>query len=150
MSWLDFFVGTLAAAAIVDVWFNGSIFASLRAVVEGKAEEADEDVTIDEDDAAAVDDGEPLPLFLRIVDRVLPKFIADLLVCPFCFSHHTPWIVILLCFVTSYSCENETLAFAFKIPAYSLAMTRLGTLINAYAPNDAKYKPKEDNESEPF
>ena len=37
MSWLDFIVLTLAAGAVINVWFNGSIFAEWRVFVSVEA-----------------------------------------------------------------------------------------------------------------
>lgn len=139
MSWLDFFVCTLAASAIVDVWFNGSIFAGWRALVQAVSDDPQEPATTDDLDETLDDEQQELPFAMRVVGQLMPVLLADMLLCVFCFSHHTPWVVILTCFCTSYSCEDPAWAFALKLPAYSLAMTRLGNLVNSYAPTAANY-----------
>lgn len=136
MNLLDFIVLTLAASAIVDVWFNGSIFSDWRAVLQDKADGPVEPT----EDTLTVDGGEPLPLYLGLIDRWTPRFIAELCSCDFCFSHHTPWIVGVVCFLPTLFITTPWLVFLLKLPAYSLAATRLGNLINAWAPTTAKYR----------
>ena len=139
MTWLDFLALTLAAAAVVDVWFNGSIFADWRAFMQDKAdgpEDPGEDAASDTDEE---DEGEPLPFMMRIADRVVPTFIAELLSCSFCFSHHTPWLLAVLLFFPSLLVETPWIVFLLKVPVYSLAATRLGTVMNALLPAEARY-----------
>ncbi len=137
MSWLDFLVLTLAASAVVDVWANGSIFADWRAFLQDKADEPPpvQAATDDSDDVI----GEPMPILMRVVDRVLPRFGAELLSCMFCFSHHTPYILALLFYLPALFVDSAWGVFLLKLPVYSLAATRLGNLLDAYAPEGAKY-----------
>lgn len=173
MSCLDFIVLTLAASAIVDVWFNGSIFADWRAFFQSKADDPiDEpitDTTASQDDEE--DEGDPLPWLMQLADKWVPRPIAELVSCSFCFSHHTPWVVGLL-FVFAEVVEAiyappivpemgggfwinlcewtirpvaqpypfvQPLVLLIKLPAYSLAATRLGSMLNSYLPREAKY-----------
>lgn len=139
MTWLDFVALILAASAVVDVWFNGSIFADWRSFFQDKADEPDE--LPSEPEAEQLDDveGEPLPFLMRVADRIVPRFIAELVSCWFCFSHHTPWVLAMVCFFPALFIEIEWLAWLFKLPVYSLAATRAGNLINAFAPEGSKY-----------
>lgn|GEM_PF-2127148 len=140
MTWLDFIALTLAASAVVDVWQNGSAFADWRAFLQDKADEPDPDPAPPAvSDTDEEDEGDPLPFMMRVADRVLPRFIAELLVCPFCFSHHTPWVLALVCFLPSFFVSWAWLVFLLKLPVYSLAATRLGNLITAFAPEEARY-----------
>lgn len=95
MTPLDFIALTLAASAIVDVWFNGSIFATQR---------------------AAIEDSE--------------GFWAELLSCPFCLLHHTPWILIVLFVIPG---------GAWMYPVYALAATRLAWLVNGVLPPSLRF-----------
>lgn len=151
MSCLDFIVLTLAASAIVDVWFNGSIFADWRAFFQSKADDPiDEpitDTTVSQDDEE--DEGDPLPWLMQLADKWVPRPIAELVSCSFCFSHHTPWVVGLLFMLPAFAIQTLTTeessrwwlvaAWVLKLPAYSLAATRLGSMLNSYLPREAKY-----------
>ena len=141
MTWLDFLTLTLAASGLVDVWNNGSIFADWRAFFQDKADDPDDLPSPDETAEQSDDDmqGDPLPLLMRIADRVVPRFIAELVSCSFCFSHHTPWVLAVLCFFPALFVETEWIAWLLRLPVYSLAATRLGNLITAFAPQEAKY-----------
>lgn len=134
MSWLDFIVLTLAAGAIVNVWFNGSIFAEWRTFVSVMADEPE----IPEE---ATDDlqGDPPPLLMRVAGKCLPRIVFELFTCDFCLSHHTPWVLMLLFFFPALLVETEWLAFLLKLPVYSLAATQLGNLINAISPASVRY-----------
>ncbi len=133
MSVLDFIVLTLAASAVVDVWFNGSLFADWRAFFQSTADDVS-------DVSMPVPTGDNLSPLQRLADRWVPTWVAEMLGCSFCFSHHTPWILALVCFLPAALIPWYWLAFLFKLPAYSLAATRLGNLINAWAPAGAKYE----------
>lgn len=148
MTWLDFVVLTFAASAIVDVWKNGSIFADWRAFFETDDVPADtpapQTFTREELVATSVNDitgssETKLPWLMRMADRYTPRFVAELLSCSFCLSHHTPWIVGVVYFLPALFVEAPWLVFLCKLPAYSLAATRIGNLINAVAPKSAKY-----------
>jgi len=154
MTWLDFLVLTLAASAVVDVWSNGSIFADWRAFFQDKADEPLEPDMSEQPEPFEgwpeghpnaerpdeEDEGEPLPFMMRVADRVVPRFGAELVSCMFCFSHHTPYVVALLFFLPSMFVEQPWLIFLLKVPAYSLAATRLGNIVNALVPVGAKYQ----------
>lgn len=148
MNWLDFVVLTLAASAIVDVWKNGSIFADWRAFFENDSESqlsvtpaAQATDTTPEEWVSEFVKYEPdnLPLLMRFADRWVPQFVAEILGCSFCLSHHTPWIVGVVFFLPALVLPYAWLVFLLKLPAYSLAATRLGNIINSYAPQEAKY-----------
>lgn len=141
MTTLDFIVLTLAAGAVVHVWFRGSIFTEPRAYTEARtdlpmSDEALADMPAPDED----DDSEPVPLWMRLADRVVPTFVCELLVCHFCLSHHTPYILALLFFLPSLFVTAPWAVFLFKLPVYSLAATRLGNIINAIAPPAVRYK----------
>lgn len=135
MTWLDFLVLTLAASAVVDVWFNGSLFADWRAFCQAKADDAPEET----DGVVLVEEGQQLPWLMSLADRFMPRWVAELLCCDFCLSYHAPWIVALVLFLPMMLVRSPELAFWLRLPVYSLAATRLGNLINAWAPASAKY-----------
>ena len=140
MNWLDFIALTLAAGAVVNVWKNGSIFADWRAFIEDKADDSLPDYA---DTPPATDDatgGEPLPVLMRVVDRVMPRFFAELLSCAFCFSHHTPWLLAMVCFFPTLFITTPWICWLFKLPVYSLAATHLGNLLNSIAPENMRYE----------
>lgn len=155
MTPLDFIVLTLAASALVHVWFRGSIFSDLRAYSEVRTESPVSEEFVDGDDQLpdALITEEPPPLWMSLADRVVPDFVFDLLTCPFCLSHHTPYVIALLCFLpatcvplfTDYlsPATVDVIVFLLKAPAYVLAATRLGNVINAAIPPSAKYTDEE-------
>lgn len=111
MGIVDFIALVFAASAVVDAWFNGSIFADRRAYFQ------------------ALDDG--------------GSKLGELMSCRFCFSHHTPWILAALFFVPGLFVP-EPWGFVLKLPVYSLAATRIGNIINACLPDDARYERGEE------
>lgn len=198
MTSLDFIVLVLAASAIVDVWFNGSLFTEWRAYFQAR----DDIATLPADDAvdpigwvlvrnrngvaefaqfhdlgttwlnspdeacvfATKSSAEQLaygehvdtimPLlpgrtvylsspwlpppsdttrswWMRLFDWV-PDWAVELLTCRFCCSHHAPWVLLVLCYLPAWH-GDATYAWLWKIPVYSLAATRLGNILNAYA-----------------
>lgn len=137
MTWLDFLALTLAASGLVDVWKNGSIFADWRAFMQDKADEPDQPPTTD-DAAEPEEEGEPLPVLMRVADRVLPSILAELFSCSFCFSHHTPYILALVFFFPALFVSPDWVVWLLKLPVYSLAATRAGTFLNALI-SDARY-----------
>lgn len=148
MTWLDFVVLIFAASGIVDVWKNGSIFADWRAFFETDDAPADasapqtftrEEMTQNLVDEVTGSSETKLPWLMRLADRYTPQFVAELLSCSFCLSHHTPWMVGVVFFFPALFVTTPWLAFLLKLPAYSLAATRIGNLINAVAPKSAKY-----------
>jgi hypothetical protein len=81
-----------------------------------------------------------LPWKMRLAERFVPRFVGEILTCAFCLSHHTPWIVGVVFFLPALLVPWPWLVFLLKLPAYSLAATRIGNLINAWAPAGAKYE----------
>jgi hypothetical protein len=145
---LDFLVITLAASALVDVWRNGSIFALGRATMQAKEDDASGGWFESSESEDLLTSG--LPWYWRIV----PVFFAKMLNCWFCLSHHTPWILAILFFLPALWLDGVW-EWAFKLPVYSLAATRLGTIINAYVPLEAQYDrnaaiPFEEHNAESF
>jgi len=134
-NWLDFVVVIFAASAIVDVWKNGSIFADWRAFFEND-EPASGDTSVPT--VTDVTGNTELPFLMLLADRWLPRRVGELLSCSYCLSHHTPWIVsVVLIFPATLS--PDWLAFLLRVPAYSLAATRIGNLLNASVPEDSRY-----------
>jgi|JI9StandDraft_2_1071091.scaffolds.fasta_scaffold56376_4 hypothetical protein len=151
MTWFDFVVLTFAASAIVDVWRNGSLFADWRGFFESDDDRCPDPVltpgepgiVTNKDAIANMDlhagvEVSRLPRLMQLADRWVPRFVGEILTCSFCFSHHTPWIVGVVCFFPAMFAP-AWLAFLLKLPAYSLAATRIGNLINAWAPPSSKY-----------
>jgi len=135
MTWLDFIALTLAASAVIDVWFNGSIFADFVSFFQIKGDYPDDNaIEIEDDDIPE----EPQPVWLRMADKITPRWTAELLSCPFCLSHHTPFWVAVLFFVPSVFMEDPW-AILVKIPMYCLAATRLGNIVNGLLPEHASY-----------
>jgi len=138
MNWLDFTALILAASGWVDVWTNGSIFADWRALMQDKADEdGATQITTGGDDEQ--DEGEPLPFLMRLADKIVPVWMADLLSCWFCFSHHTPYLLALVCVFPTLFVSTTWVVFLLKLPLYSLAATRAGTIINSLVPESARY-----------
>jgi hypothetical protein len=90
------------------------------------------------DDAEPEEEGEPLPVLMRVADRVLPSIFAELFSCSFCFSHHAPYILALVFFFPALFVSPDWVVWLLKLPVYSLAATRAGTYLNALIP-DARY-----------
>lgn len=124
MTTLDFIVLMLSASACVDVWRNAELFATQRAYLE------------------AAQDGD-----------VRWAWFATLMNCPYCLSHHTPWLLAVTFYVPAMilvavakAWESDTLltiAFVLKIPVYSLAATRGAVLADLLLPDRAKYSREE-------
>lgn len=136
MNWFDFLILTLAASAVADAWFNGSLFETWHAFLVSRREEATLPPA-DEETAPSDEVVEKLPLAMRLADRVFPLWLSDLLSCPFCFSHHPPWILALGFYLPSLFLV-EPWDTAVKLPLYALAATRLGNLLNRALPEDAR------------
>lgn len=136
MDWLDFLVLTLAASAVVDVWFNGSILAEALAYVQART-----DLPLDSEDSEGLAEppADQPGRLQRLADQCLPTVICQLLVCPFCLSHHTPWLLATACFVPGLFWDSPW-ALLCKLPVYCLAATRLGNLINGLLPSHLRYE----------
>lgn len=147
--WLDFVVVVFAGSAIVDAWKNGSIFADWRAFFENDepavAGEPDpgtftREEMVDNLTSWATQGNTQLPWLMRLADRFLPRWVGELLSCSFCLSHHTPWLVSVVLIFPATLVHTEWLAFLLRLPAYSLAATRIANLINELAPEKARYE----------
>lgn len=139
MTFLDFIALTLAASGAVQVWFRGSLFATPRAYVQARTDWPVDDTTEDPESSRILPEPDRPSLGIRIADRVLPEFVCQILSCPFCLSHHTPYLVAALCLFPSLFATEAWAVFLWKLPLYSLAATRLGNLINAAAPASTQY-----------
>jgi hypothetical protein len=124
---LDFVALILAAGAVVDVWFNGSIFAEMRAWAEAKAN-GDAALYDEEQDPLSIDTDLPVPddppsWWMRIANKIVPTWMAELLTCPFCLSYHAPvWLTVVFILPGLFLIEpGSTL---LKLPLYCLAATR--------------------------
>ena len=111
---LDFIAVIFAAAAIIEVWHKGSIFANLRAYSQ-----AIQDVTTAE----------------SFKGRLL-----ELLHCPFCKSYHVP-IYLFLAMLLADSWFGATISTLVRVVVYGLAATRIGNLIDGLLPNRMRYSP---------
>lgn len=145
MDVFDFILITLATGAVVDVWFNGSIFADWRAYLQARLDREDfdaADTAIDDPDGIDFEDGgEELPFMMRTADKVIPDFIVELLSCPFCFSYHVPWIGLVLFYLIPMMFSlSPGWVFLWHLPVYSLAATRLSNLVNGLLPKELKYE----------
>lgn len=124
MNLLDFVVLALASGAVVDAWFLGSLFASARAFFEEKGNryEGPADNSPGDPDIAPAED--ELPGWMRAADRAIPDAAAELFNCPFCLSHHVPYILLLLFYAPALFLPAP-FSTLLKLPAYSLAATQL-------------------------
>jgi len=120
MNWLDLLALTLATAAIIDVWFNGSILAEWRADIEA----------------------------IVTSETTVAPWWARLLNCAFCLSHHVSWILLLgiaLDAIADVVLRDSPLArrlifWAVRFPVYSLAVTFASNLLNRLLPETARYE----------
>lgn len=115
MTWFDFFAITLATGAIIDVWHNGSIFATWRATVQAKQDVADY--------------------------GTFRALWTELVMCPFCKSYHIPLYLILFLWTSRY--VGGILAPVAELTVYGLAATQLSNLINALLPRKLQYDRQE-------
>jgi hypothetical protein len=108
---LDFIAVALATGAIIDVWHNGSIFATARAYVQ------------------AFNDLAPYGSF---------KYLwTELLICPFCKSYHIPIYLFLSLLAVDYF--GGMLAALVRVVVFGLAATRLSNLIDGLLPSRMRY-----------
>ena len=107
---LDIVAIALAINQVCDTWFNGSIFAVPRAYLE--AWQSIEDPTG--------------------LDRVR-LFFADLLLCPFCLSHHVMILMILAFWLPSFLPTGGVITM---LPVYGVAALRLSFIIKSINPYD--------------
>jgi hypothetical protein len=110
-SLVDFIAIVLATGAIIDVWHNGSIFATARAIVQAKQDVAR--------------------------DGSFALLWTELLTCPFCKSYHIP--IYLYVILLSANWLGGIVASVAHILIYGLAATRASNLINSLLPKEWKY-----------
>lgn len=110
-SLVDLLAVALASGAIIDVWHNGSIFATWRAIVQAKQ------------DVAA--------------PGTLQAWWTELLMCPFCQSYHVAFYLIVLLLAGKYLGGMFDLACHSVV--YGLAATRLSNLVNGLLPEKLRY-----------
>jgi len=141
MNLLDFLVLALAAGAVTDCWFNGSLFVNWRAFFQVKAGGPTPPLQVDGAGSEPQEDiaEEPLPWLMRLADRALPSFVAELLSCPFCFSFHAPLWLALLFFVPA-AFASEPWDLLCKLLVYCLAATRIGNILNGLLPEWLRYE----------
>lgn len=136
MTITDFFICALAASAVVDVWFNGSILADLRKLVEIKADwcndpTAEKDVSSAPTDAIVEETDNWVNQYPCIVVNRCPCLAANMLSCAYCMSHHTPLWVFTWYFGVSYL--PATVCEVLRLPVYILAATRLMNLLTTFS-----------------
>lgn len=123
MTITDFFICAMAASAVVDVWFNGSILADLRTLVEVKADWCEDTTDGETPETDATVNVEYVDSWVNLC----PCNVTRMLSCAFCMSHHTPLWVFVWYFGVSYLpadvCE------VLRLPVYILAATRLMNLL---------------------
>jgi hypothetical protein len=133
-----------ASGTIVDVWFNGSIFSEVRAIMEAKLDPVDiPDETTPGDDAEAPI-VEELPRWLATIDRLVPRWLAELLCCPLCLSVQVPlwlwaiWGLSTLC-LQSDQLPVWATGHLLRWPLYAFTATRLAWIANGLLPENLRY-----------
>lgn len=110
---LDIVVIAAAINQVCDTWFSGSLFAGPRAYLE-----AWQGPAIFENPTR--------------LDRAR-LFFADLLLCPFCLSHHVMILMILAFWLPTFI---TTWGVLTMLPVYGLAALRLSFIIKGHYPHD--------------
>ena len=108
---LDLIAVTLATGAIIDVWHNGTIFATARAYVQ------------------AVNDTAKYGSFRSLW--------TELLICPFCKSYHVPIYLFLALLAGDY--VGGMLTALVRVVVFGLAATRASNLITDLLPARMQY-----------
>jgi len=108
---LDLLAVTLATGAIIDVWHNGSIFATARAYVQ-----------------AWNDIAKP---------ESFRSLWTELLLCPFCKSYHVPVYLFVALLLGNYL--GGLVKILVQVIVYGLAATRASNLIDSYLPARMRY-----------
>ena len=141
----DLILLVLASSAVLDVWVNGSLFASARAILQLKADEWGAkgslpltDAATDEP-AAETEPAEEPNWLLRGLFWLTPCWLAELASCTFCSSYHVPWLLLVGCYVPS-RLLGEPWNWLALLPLYSLAATRVGNLLNGLLPKPLHYE----------
>lgn len=156
---IDLGLITLAASAVIDVWRNGDILADVRAYFEARDDVINEADAEDDADVMPIESVEARsaescglhcrnPLWVRFLNAYCPDLLVRLLVCSYCMSHHVPWLL-MLCYmapaiVSSLFGIPPWIIVIYKIPLYSLAVTRLITLCDSLLPETAKFERDRD------
>lgn len=142
----DLIALALASGAVIDVWFNGSLFSGWLGFFQVKAETPPPETPPSEqpsNDSVASDSkddmaGDPLPASMQIADKVLPDWFATLMSCPFCLSYHVPFWLGFFLLLPAWLCPDP-LSSIYRLPLYALAATRLGNLLNGALPPHLRY-----------
>lgn len=127
MTITDFLICSLAASAVVDVWFNGSILAEWRRQVEIKADWYCDQ--LEQPDTPAIDIQPEVGTVTEVTSPVnaCPCLIIRMLNCAYCMSHHTPvWVFV---WYFSVSLLPPTVCQILRLPVYALAATRLMNVV---------------------
>jgi hypothetical protein len=123
----DLIICALAGSAVVDIWFNGSVFADQLSLVEARADWCcTPEVMRDASSGYADDAGPAIEPVETWVNRC-PCLLVQLLSCAHCLSFHTPlWIMVWYFGVGIFP---DTLTFVLRLPVFSLAAGRLMNII---------------------
>lgn len=119
MNGMDFIALCLAAGALINMWLHPTtpILSGIREWLIAWGEIVRPD-----------DISEDAPWRPSLWQRIR-YVIADGVVCRFCLSHHTPWILLLTCYVGSlYSYWPWYIIW--MLPVYSLAITHAVQIIH--------------------
>lgn len=108
---LDFIAIVFATGAIIDVWHNGSIFATARAIVQAKQDFAK--------------------------NGTFRALWTELLTCPFCKSYHIP--IYLYALLLSGDYFGGIVATVVRVLIYGWAATRVSNIINGLLPKEMRY-----------
>lgn len=108
---LDFIAVIFATGAIIDVWHNGSIFATARAIVQAKQDFAK--------------------------DGSFTLLWTELLTCPFCKSYHIPIYLYLL--LLSADHFGGIVASVTRVFVYGWAATRISNIIDGLLRKEMRY-----------
>lgn len=108
---IDLIAVTLATGAIVDVWHNGSIFATSRAYVQAL------------NDSAKYGS--------------LKSLWTELVLCPFCKSYHIPIYLFAALLAGDYF--GGIVAAIMRISIFGLAATRASNIVDGLLPQRMRY-----------
>lgn len=142
MTALDWICLSLAGSALVSVWRHGSLFASLRAVLELKGDYdfwGDTPTVVEPQDVSEDLPAEPLPPLLATIEAWTPPVVAALLSCSFCLSYWVAPLLGLLFWAPSLWLP-EPLSSMWKFPIYALAATHAGNLLTGWLSPSGPHK----------
>lgn len=151
MEWFDFLALMLASGAVLEAWFKGDAFASLRAAMQSKSttfwQKPLPRLALSSEAAAAGLDEEDVsqPRWLQILDRWVPDAVGAALSCTFCSSYHAPFWIGLICWVPSLWLPEPWNALV-KFPIYALAATRAGNIATGMLPAKLHYESNDDDD----